>query len=114
MPTTCEQSSKSSARFSTEILGELHPAAVDAAPVRLRLFNWRIEMTARRLIEASDPGIAAGLNMEKAAAYAISVLIVGFGLWILAAGLNSSAPTLWICAALIPIAIGLISAFGPT
>jgi hypothetical protein len=52
--------------------------------------------------------------MEKAAAYAISAFLVGFGLWILIAGLSSNAPALWICAALIPIAIGLISAFGDT
>jgi hypothetical protein len=52
--------------------------------------------------------------MQKAAAYATSIGIVGFGLWILIAGLSSSAPALWICAALIPIAVGLISAFGPT
>jgi hypothetical protein len=39
-----------------------------------------------------------GSNMEKAAAYAISAIIVGFGLWILVAGLSSSAPALWICA----------------
>jgi hypothetical protein len=51
--------------------------------------------------------------MEKAAAYAISAIIVGFGLWILIAGLSSSAPALWICVALVPIAIGLISLFGP-
>ena len=36
--------------------------------------------------------------MEKAAAYAISAFIVGFGLWILIAGLSSSVPALWICA----------------
>jgi hypothetical protein len=52
--------------------------------------------------------------MEKAAVYAISIFIVGFGLWILIAGLSSSVPALWICAALIPIAIGLLSAFGQT
>ena len=52
--------------------------------------------------------------MEKAAAYAISAFIVGFGLWIiLVAGLASSAPAFWICAALIPIAVGLLSIFGP-
>ncbi|WP_334362507.1 hypothetical protein [Bradyrhizobium sp. AZCC 1578] len=61
-----------------------------------------------------DPAFAVGSNMEKAAAYAISAFIVGFGLWILIAGLSSSAPALWICAGLIPIVIGLISAFGPT
>jgi hypothetical protein len=58
-----------------------------------------------------DPGFA---YMEKAAAYAISAIIVGFGLWILIAGLSSSAPALWICAAVIPITIGLLSAFGST
>jgi hypothetical protein len=52
--------------------------------------------------------------MEKAAVYTISAFIVCFGLWILIAGLSSSAPALWICAALIPIAIGLLSAFGRT
>jgi hypothetical protein len=58
--------------------------------------------------------IAYGSNMEKALAYAVSAIIVGFGLWILIAGLSSSAPALWICAAVIPITIGLLSAFGPT
>jgi hypothetical protein len=57
---------------------------------------------------------AHGSNMEKALAYAVSAIIVGFGLWILIAGLSSSAPALWICAAVIPITIGLLSAFGPT
>jgi hypothetical protein len=52
-----------------------------------------------------------GSNMDRAAAYAISAIIVGFGLWVLIAGL-SSGTALWICAALIPIAVGLISAFG--
>ena len=50
--------------------------------------------------------------MEKATAYAISAFIVGFGLWVLIPGLNSGAPALWICAALIPIAIGLLGLFG--
>src|SRR3954468_2338536 len=58
------------------------------------------------------PRLHVGPKMEKAAAYAISALIVGFGVWILVAGLSSSAPALSICAALIPIAIGLLSAFG--
>ncbi|WMT70927.1 hypothetical protein [Bradyrhizobium sp. Ash2021] len=52
--------------------------------------------------------------MDKAAAYAISALIVGFGVSILIAGLSSSAPALWICVGLIPIAIGVWSAFGDT
>jgi hypothetical protein len=52
--------------------------------------------------------------MEKALAHAVSAFIVGFGLWILIAGLSSSTPALWICAALVPIAVGLISFFGHT
>jgi hypothetical protein len=52
--------------------------------------------------------------MDKAAAYAISALIVSFGVWILIAGLSASAPVLWICVALIPIAIGLWSGFCDT
>ncbi|MET4489740.1 hypothetical protein [Bradyrhizobium sp. LA7.1] len=50
--------------------------------------------------------------MDKTLAYAISAPIVGFGLWILVTGLSSSATALWVCVALIPIAIGLVSAFG--
>jgi hypothetical protein len=61
-----------------------------------------------------DPSFAFGSIMDKAAAYAISALIAGFGVWVLIAGLNSSAPALWICVALIPIAIGVWSAFGDT
>jgi hypothetical protein len=52
-------------------------------------------------------------TMERALAYVISIGIAGFGVWILIAGLSSSAPALWTCLALIPIAIGLLSAFGP-
>ena len=63
---------------------------------------------------AIDPSFAFGSIMDKAAAYAISALIVGFGVWILIAGLNSSAPALWICVALTPISIGVWSAFGDT
>ena len=66
----------------------------------------------QRVLEAIDPSFCIGSNMEKATAYAISAFIVGFGLWILIAGLSSSAPALWICAALIPIAIGFLSVFG--
>lgn len=50
--------------------------------------------------------------MDKALAYVISAGIIGFGAWIFAAGLNSSAPAFWACVALIPVAIGLLSAFG--
>jgi hypothetical protein len=51
--------------------------------------------------------------MDKALAYGISFLIVGFGLWILIAGLSSTAPAFCAFVALIPIVIGLLSAFGP-
>ncbi|WP_284269146.1 hypothetical protein [Bradyrhizobium iriomotense] len=51
--------------------------------------------------------------MKTAVAYAISAVIVGFGAWILIAGLYSSTPTFWAFVALGPIAIGLLSAFGP-
>ncbi|WP_271581101.1 hypothetical protein [Bradyrhizobium sp. CCBAU 45389] len=51
--------------------------------------------------------------MEKTIAYAIAVLLVGFGAWILIAGLSSSSPVLWTVVALVPITIGLVSAFGP-
>ncbi|WP_168195364.1 hypothetical protein [Bradyrhizobium sp. NAS80.1] len=46
-------------------------------------------------------------------AYAISALILGFGVWIFVAGLSSSSPALWSVVALVPIVIGLVSAFGP-
>jgi hypothetical protein len=52
--------------------------------------------------------------MDKAAAYAISALIVGFGVCILVAGLSSNAPVLWISVAFVPIAIGLWSVFRGT
>jgi|EndMetStandDraft_7_1072992.scaffolds.fasta_scaffold34089_3 lysylphosphatidylglycerol synthetase-like protein (DUF2156 family) len=51
--------------------------------------------------------------MDKATAYAISAFIFGFGILILAAGLSSSTPAL-VGAAVVPIAVGLISAFGFT
>ena len=51
--------------------------------------------------------------MDTVLAYAISAFIVGFGVGILIAGLNSGSPVLWACLALIPIVIGLLSAFGP-
>jgi hypothetical protein len=54
------------------------------------------------------------VTMQKALAYAISALIVGFGVCILVVGLGSSSPALWIVVALVPISIGLISAFGPS
>ncbi|MBR0685318.1 hypothetical protein JQ594_05285 [Bradyrhizobium manausense] len=52
--------------------------------------------------------------MDKAIAYAISALIIGFGVWILVAGLGSNSPAQWTVVGLVPITIGLISAFGPT
>jgi hypothetical protein len=51
--------------------------------------------------------------MDTVLAYGISAFIVGFGVGIFIAGLNSSAPALWGFVALIPIAIGLLSALGP-
>jgi hypothetical protein len=51
--------------------------------------------------------------MNKALACGISGLIVGFGLWIIVAGLSSASPLLLALVALIPIVIGLLSAFGP-
>jgi hypothetical protein len=50
--------------------------------------------------------------MERALAYVISAGIIGFGIWILVAGLSSGAPILWACVALPPISVGLLSAFG--
>lgn len=52
--------------------------------------------------------------MQEAIAYAISAAIVGFGVWILVAGLSSSSPALWTVVGLVPITIGLVSAFGPS
>ncbi len=40
--------------------------------------------------------------MQIALAYVISLGIVGFGAWIVVAGLSSSAPAVWICLALFP------------
>lgn len=51
--------------------------------------------------------------MDKMAAYGVSAFIVGFGLWILIVGLASATPVLWACAAVVPLAVGLLSAFGP-
>jgi hypothetical protein len=68
------------------------------------------------VIRPGSPSPAALLvdrPVNKALAFAISAGIVGFGAWILVAGLSSSSPVLWFCVALVPIAIGLLSAFGP-
>jgi hypothetical protein len=51
--------------------------------------------------------------MDKALAFGISGLIVGFGIWISIAGLSSATPVLWDLVALVPMVIGLLSAFGP-
>lgn len=51
--------------------------------------------------------------MDKAVAYAISALLLGFGAWILVVGLSSSSPALWTLVALVPITIGIVSAVGP-
>ncbi len=50
--------------------------------------------------------------MDRALAFVISAGIVGFGVWIFVACLSSSAPALLTYAALFPIVIGLVSAFG--
>ena len=50
--------------------------------------------------------------MEAILAYAISAGITGFGVWVFDDALNSSAPILLACAALISITIGLVSVFG--
>ncbi len=50
--------------------------------------------------------------MDRALAFVISAGTVGFGIWIFVACLRSSAPALLTCAALFPIVIGLVSAFG--
>lgn len=52
--------------------------------------------------------------MENALAYAISALILGFGLLIFVADLGSSSPVLWTIVGLVPVAVGLMSAVGPT
>ena len=62
---------------------------------------------------ALDAGLVADRTMEKAVPYAISALLVGFGALILIVGLSSSSPALWTLVALIPITIGIVSAFGP-
>jgi hypothetical protein len=49
--------------------------------------------------------------MEKAIAFAISAGIACFGAWILVAALYSNTPVA-VCLALLPVAIGLMSAFG--
>lgn len=51
--------------------------------------------------------------MEKPVVYDIATLLVGFGVWIRVAGLASSSPALWTIVALVPISIGIVSAFGP-
>lgn len=50
--------------------------------------------------------------MQIVFAYVISLGIVGFGAWIVITGLSSNAPATWICLALFPISVGLLSAFG--
>ncbi|SPP93180.1 conserved protein of unknown function [Bradyrhizobium vignae] len=52
--------------------------------------------------------------MHRAVAYAISTVIVLLGVWIIAAGLSSGSPVLWIVVGLVPIVTGLVSAFCPT
>ena len=51
--------------------------------------------------------------MDKALAFGVSGLILGFGIWISIAGQSSASPLLWDLVALVPMVIGLLSAFGP-
>jgi len=48
--------------------------------------------------------------MERALPYTIAAGIIAFGVCILIAGLGSRTSTLWESVALIPIAVGLLSA----
>jgi hypothetical protein len=50
--------------------------------------------------------------MEGTLAYTVSAAMVGFGIWVFVDGLHSGAPILSACAALMTVAIGLMSAFG--
>jgi hypothetical protein len=73
-----------------------------------------------RLGERFQPGtrprltlnLSSAWPMDEALAFAISVFIVCLGGWIFVAGLSSPAPAFWFATALVPIAIGLWSAFG--
>lgn len=60
----------------------------------------------------NDPLFLFDQPMEKALAYLISAGIIGFGGVAFVAGLGSEASAFWTCAALIPVAIGLLSTFG--
>jgi hypothetical protein len=51
--------------------------------------------------------------MDKALGYGVSGLIVGFGIWISVVGQGSASPLLWDLIALVPMVIGLASAFSP-
>jgi len=74
--------------------------------------------TARAQERFARPGVEWRPNprfaMHRAVAYAISTVIVLLGVWIIAAGVSSGSPVLWIVVGLVPIVIGLVSAFGPT
>ena len=80
-------------------------------PVRGR-FGALERLFQRRVLKASILWFV-DRPMDTVVAYGISAFIVGFGIGIFIAGLNSGAPALWTCVALIPIVIGLQSAFGP-
>lgn len=62
---------------------------------------------------AIHPVFLVDQTMEKALAYALSAALVGFGVLIFFAGLSSNSPALWTIVALVPITIGIVSAFGP-
>jgi hypothetical protein len=51
--------------------------------------------------------------MEKVLAYAISILIIGFGLWIFVDGFSWGSPAFEV-AAIVSISVGFLSLLGPT
>jgi hypothetical protein len=54
-----------------------------------------------------------GTAMDTVLAYLISIGIVGFGVWIVAADIaGSDIVPIWIVLGLLPIAVGLMSLFG--
>jgi len=55
---------------------------------------------------------AGGTTMEKVLAYAISILIIGFGVWVFAEGFSWRYPAVEI-AAIASISVGLLSFLGP-
>jgi hypothetical protein len=82
-------------------------------PPNSRIFRDRNVPTGRESYSRNPSSVLVDQTMEKALAYAISATLVGFGALIFFAGLSSSSPALWTIVALVPITIGIVSAFGP-